>query len=85
MKPLNEYSLISPKKTLSETNWLVSKTKNTRCKLPTKLTPFISKEFTFQYASLLVQYNSSYLELVGNKDKLTEVLEKLEMEYYKEG
>jgi len=32
-----------------------------------------------------LQYNSSYLELRLNKERLTDVLEKMELEYFKEG
>ncbi|CDW77156.1 UNKNOWN [Stylonychia lemnae] len=46
---------------------------------------FTIKEFTSQYASLLLQYNSQYLELRNNKEKLTETLTLVESQYYRRG
>eukprot|EP00347_Sterkiella_histriomuscorum_P021806 403332703 len=46
---------------------------------------FTIKEFTSQYASLLLQYNAQYLELKANKERLTETLTLVESQYYRRG
>ena len=49
------------------------------------LNDYKSKEFTSQYASLLLQYNQQYLDLKTNKERLTETLTLVESQYYRRG